>query len=566
VQRQRFLTRACLAGLSFVTLVAGCMIVQPLDDYPAASTSSGGSSGSSAGGSDAGGSSNAGKGGKNVGGAFGPCETNADCEPGSGSEPYMCSQATHRCTKLKTEVCPVADGNSFDPNAIVFGAFAPLTATNAERNPVVAAHHLALDELSGDVIGGLPDGVDDARRRLVMVVCYNQDDRIEDALDHLLGTLQVPAILATLKPGDLRRAYEGHPNNDVFFLSPVAVTAAVATLEDDDKVWNMLGQPSDYAPTYAALLKQTEKHLRAKRQLAAGAQIKVAVVTTPDAFDAELANKVTPLLSFNQGKSVKQNGDNYLLRSFGTTDPDEIAPIIDEIIEFRPDIVVSAASDVMTKINGVVEQVEARWEVLPDGYPLPTFILSPFNAGDLTRLRTYISSSVEASGEEQQQERYIGVGIAGPEDNSAQFEYESRLGALFGNVFADTANYYDATYLLAYAMYGAGIEEPLTGSSIARGMQRLLSGPALAIGPNTILSTFDVLRDPNASAEIRSTLGPPSFDSATGVRQIDGSVYCFNRNGTDVSVTIDSYRFDRTLGELRKSKRGAPFCIDDFFQ
>jgi hypothetical protein len=544
------------------------MLVQPLDDYPTASSGSG-NGGSDAGGNDAGGSSNAGKGGKNVGGAFGPCETNADCEPGSGSEPYMCSQVTHLCTKLKTEVCPVADGNSFDPNAIVFGAFAPLTATNAERNPVVAAHRLALEELSGDDMDGLPDGPDGVRRPLVMVTCYNQDDRLEDALDHLIGTLHVPAILATLKPGDLRRAYEGHLDNDVFFLSPVSVTASVASLDDDDKVWNMLGQPSDYAPTYAALLQQTEKHLRAHRaDLKPPAQIKVAVVTTPDAFDAELANKVTPLLSFNQGQSVKQNSnnDNYMLRSLDSTKASDIAPAVDELVAFRPDIVISTASEVMTMLDGVVEQIEARWGARQDGYPLPTFILSPFNAGDLTRLRSYISTSVEATGEETQQERYIGVGIAGPEDNTAQFEYESRLGAAFNNVFADTANYYDATYLLAYAMYGAGIEEPLTGSSIARGMQRLLSGPALAIGPNTILSTFEVLRNPDASAEILSTLGPPSFDAATGVRQVDGSVYCFNRDGKDVTVTIDSYRFDRALGELRKSKRGDPFCIDDFFQ
>jgi hypothetical protein len=214
----------------------------------------------------------------------------------------------------------------------------------------------------------------------------------------------------------------------------------------------------------------------------------------------------------------------------------------------------------------VVEQIEARWGLVVDDAPLPTFILSPFNAGDLTRLRSYISSSVEATQELTQQERYLGVGTAGPEDNTAQFEYQSRLGALFGNVFDDTANYYDATYLLAYAMYGAGIEEPLTGSSIARGMQRLLSGPALAIGPTNILSTFDALREPEGTAEIQSTLGPPTFDPATGVRQVDGSVYCFNRTGKDITVTMDSYRFDRTLGKLRKSERGDPFCIKDFFQ
>lgn len=563
MHHRRLSMRAGLVALSLFTLAAGCIIVQPLEAYPDDAATDGGSGGSD----QAGAPSNAGKGGMvNVGGAFGPCQSNADCKPGSGSEPYMCSQVTDRCVKLRTEVCPVAEGDSFDPNAIVFGAFAPLSATNVERNPVVAAHRLALEELSGDNIGGLPDGPKDARRPLVMVTCYNQDGRVEEGLEHLIDDLQVPAILATLKPGDLRRAYEDYPDDDVFFLSPVSVTESVAALEDRDKVWNMLGQPSDYAPTYAALLERTEKHVRSQLGIGAAEQIRVALVTTPDAFDSELANKVAPLLSFNQGKSVTQNAGNYELVSFDSTKPDDIAPALDDLILFRPHIIISAASEVVTMQNGVVDQVEARWILGGDEQKLPMFILSPFNAGDVDHLRAYLSSSSQTGEEADIQFRFLGVSIAGPEDNSAQFEYETRLDALFDNVFADTANYYDATYLLAYAMYGAGSDEPLTGSSIARGMKRLVSGAAVPIGPLDILSTFQALSDPEATVQIQSTLGPPTFDAETGVRQIDGSVFCFARNGTDVTVTVDSYRYDRALGDLRKSERGDDFCIKGFFQ
>jgi hypothetical protein len=552
-----------------LSLAAGCIVVQPLEDYPD-KAAGGSSSKAGSGGSDAAGSSTSGKGGTHsvAGGTFDDCKTNADCEEDSGGEPYFCSPNTHACTKLKTEVCPLVIGDDvFDPNAIIFGGFAPLSTTNAARNPIVYAHQLALEELSGDDVGGLPDGVDDVRRPLLMVICYNQDDRVEDALDHLIGTLHVPGIVANLKPGDLRRAYEDHPNDDVFFLSPVTVTESVATLEDDDKVWNMLGQPADYAPTYAALLKRAEAKVRATLDLDETQRIKVAMLTTPDAFDSDLANKVAPLLRFNDDRTATTNqaDKNYQLFSLQGPAPQDIESKVADLVEFRPHIIISAASDVVTMVGGVVDQVETIWNAEGEDLPRPMYILSPFNAGDLTHLLTQLVNFSKQPDAKDIQQLFMGVSIAGPEDTSAQFDYEGRIGATFGNVFSDTANYYDATYLLAYASYAAGIDEPLSGTTIARGMKRLVSGPVIPIHPDNILDTFDALRDGAASVEIESTLGPPSFDARNGVRQIDGSVFCFNRSDLEMTVSLDTYRFDRTLGDLRKPKFADPFCIPDFF-
>jgi hypothetical protein len=552
--------------------MAGCMVIQPLEDYP--TDAQGGSASkldnAGSGGDDKAGSSSGKGGAQNVaGGSFDDCQSNADCEADSGGEPYQCDPSSHLCTKLKTEVCPlVLNGESvFDPNAIVLGAFAPLSTTNVARNPVVYAHQLALEELSGDNLGGLPDGVGGARRPLVMVVCYNQDERVEDALDHLIGTLHVPAIAATLKPGDLRRAYENHPDDDVFFLSPVIVTAAIATLADDDKVWNMLGQPSDYVATYDALLRRTEAKVRSKLMLGKSTPIKVGMVTTPDAFDSELAAELSSQLSFNQGKSVADNekAGNYMPVSLASTDPGEIDAQLRTLALFRPHIIISAASEVVTMNLGVIDQVESFWELAEDKLVRPTYILSPFNAGDLNHLVEQLASFSMQSDAQDINQLFLGVSIAGPEDTSAQFDYQSRLGARFGKVFADTANYYDATYLLAYAIYAAGVDEPLSGSSIARGMKRLVSGPKIPIQPDRILDTFEALRDGEASIELVSALGPPSFDPESGVRQIDGSVFCFNRELEEITVSFDTYRFDRALGDLRKPKFADPFCIPDFF-
>jgi hypothetical protein len=94
-------------------------------------------------------------------------------------------------------------------------------------------------------------------------------------------------------------------------------------------------------------------------------------------------------------------------------------------------------------------------------------------------------------------------------------------------------------------------------------MQRLLRGPSLDIGPDAITPTFDALRPPGSSLHVGSTLGPPGFDANTGVRPVDGSVFCFKRQNNTASALIDVLRYDRDAGALK----GKPFpCISNFFQ
>lgn len=547
---------------SAVAGAAGCLVVTPLDDLPAEKVADGrggtGHAGSGHAGTNVGGAGGeggegaqptGGKGGNSgssgTGGiAPGSCQTNAECVEANADEPYRCRPSDHTCVALRSDECPIVVGAASNPNAVYFGAFATLDGATPEDNPVLWAHELALSELGGDNNnGGLPDGPDGKRRPLVMIACENRDGYVEPAMKHLAEEVEVPAVIGTLKPGDLLRSYEDYAKKDIFYLSPVSVTTSVIDDDDDGRIWNLLGQPSDYVPTYTALLKRSEAWLRKDRALADSTRLKVVLVTTGDAFDSELRNSLVPELQFNE-RSITDNGDDFLGIDLDGTAEDLAAKAV-EIAQFAPDIVISAASELFVMDDGLQQLVEDEWGVNAGGHPRPFYILSPYNAGDVNDLLKRISGRLEndvTAGEDQQ--RYVGVSIAPAADVSLQNAYGVRLKAKFKAAIVDTANYYDAIYYLAYAMYGANEPDGLTGTGITRGMQRLFSGNGYKVGPTTVSATFKALSEAGTTIHLDTTLGPPEFDPETGVRPIEGGVFCFKRLSNTAKLVPDVLRFN----------------------
>ena len=560
---------AALLSAAALASAAGCLVVTPLDDLPseqAGSAGSGANAGSGHGGtkptSGTGGAAHAGEAPSagEAGSSSGECKTNAQCVARAADEPARCRPSDHTCVTLKNEACPIAIGKAEDPNAIYFGAFATLDRATPADNAIIWAHQLALDEFGSDNVGGLL-GPGTTRRPLVMLVCNNLPDVVDPAMQHLAEDVEVPAVIATLKPGDLRRAFETYAARDIFYLSPVPVTTPVVAEPDDGHIWNLLGQPSDLAPTYVELLKLSEAHLRKLYDIQPPDSLKVALVTTKDAYDDELANVLRGVLQFN-GKSVAGNAGNF--KDYTILPDPDFASMATKIAEFAPDIVISAASEPFVMNGGLHEELEADWdtEVVPTGKRRPFYILSPFNAGDLADLLGRVNGRLERTPAVQDQQRYVGVSIAAAPDNSLQNAYEIRLSSVVDDPVNDTANYYDAVYYLAYAMYAANQPGGITGSGIRDGMLRLLKGDDVNVGPDAISSTFKTLAVKGKTVHVVSTLGPPDFDATTGVRPVDGSVFCLNRTGNTAKPSFDALRYDRT----KKALVGDSLpCISGFF-
>jgi hypothetical protein len=528
----------------------------------------GGSAGSGGrGGAGATGGTSESMGGAGEGGAPG-CTTNQECVTRTNS-PARC-RSDHTCAELASNECLNVYGPYTDANALYIGAFAVVDPANPGTSDIALAMRLAVDEIN--TAGGLPGGPD-GKRPLVLNVCTNdqsvEPNAISLGMTHLAEDVQVPALIAMLQPDDLTSALQQEKEKALFFLNPVATVRSLMDLQTlqgngakgDVLLWTLLGQPSDYAPAYGLLLSDLEKQVRSERGLMESDQIKVALVNTTDKFSDELRFYIFQSLFFNGASAANEAPDNYKEYSL---DPNAVLAedTVTALATFAPDIVISAAGDVVTAPSGVIPRLEAGWT---SSKPRPFYLLSPYNG--TTDAKNSIQSVVthefddSTNPEPDAARRFLGVNAAPALDTSLENAFESRYNVAFsaqqGNG-PNVDNYYDAVYYLAYAMYAG---DSLAGPGIAHGMKRLISGDPFDDGPANmaIQKVFDAL-DASDSISLNTTLGPSDpFDPVTGVRPVIPGVFCFTFNAS-LTLRPKALRYDSTSDTFT----GTYPCLDNF--
>lgn len=491
------------------------------------------------------------------------CESHADCTRTHADEPYHCRASDRSCVPLRTEACPLvlrptsSSGQpaDADPNVIVVGAFAWINPLDLQSSTAVYNYQLALEELSGAKVGGLPvHGSYAVRRPVVIVVCNNDSEAakrepelIQDGLRHLVETLEVPGLVGALLPGDLRAAGEYAIMHDVFLVSPQGATDAVVNLDDGGRVWTMLGQPADLAPTYREVVRRVEGSVRSSWS-DVPERLRFAAVVTEEPLDTDLFEHASSVMRPNS-QSVLDNIDGGTWRTWTLTDSEPPEAIAQAIAEFSPHVVVSFAGEPFTGPQGVMTRLEQVWGGVsaPAGTrPRPFYVLSPTNHASAHQVQALLDNLAQ-NGFAAPYGRVVGVGVAPPADRSLHRDYLVRLLSKYPNAQREGENYYDALYYLLYAVYGAGSVE-LNGASIAAGMQRLVSGRVeLQVGPAAISEVFGALAPPEGKIRLLGTLGPPDFDLVSGVRKSLGSIYCFAAQGGLQSHVLV---YDPATGEL----------------
>ena len=613
--------RSALPALALAFAFVGCIVVAPIEELPepvafngsggkggsngasgtgntgdggsgldggGGKAANGGTGGASAGTAGKGGGSGAGGGhagsgtsgskslaGEGGAGGESECTTNAECVRQGANEPYLCRQSDRRCAQILSNECPLVYGNYNDPNAIFFGAFATLNLALPQRNSVAWAAELAVKDIND--AGGIPDGPDGKGRSLVMITCNNDEragvEALDEAARHLVDDLEVKSMLATLKPGDLLRVAEKYKQRKLFYLSPVALTSDLTdpSYKDGGRIWNLLGEPLDFADAYAELLRLVEAHMRVERGWpdAAANPIKVALVTTDDIFNYELSSFVFTRLSWNgQGAGVNNQAGYYLDKTVTVADP-KLSDVAQEILDFGPDIIISTAAEEVTQPEGILQLVEQGWDGPGGRGERPYWILSPYNAGDLGVVEAWIlaASTPPALADETTPRRFIGLSAASADDPTLKNQFVSRLRAahLGDNPIEDTGNYYDAVYFLSYALYASGNPGTPSGSETAAGMTRLITGDRKDDVPDQIDAIFEKLADAETKISLYTTLGAPDFNPQTGVLRATPTVFCYELAGVEemspfVRLNRDVLRYDRADGKFT----GTYPCLDDF--
>src|SRR6188768_1273409 len=212
------------------------------------------------------------------------CSTNADCIDDHDGAPYICQRGS--CVSLTSDQCPfVIAGTEAAPTEyltkpgkpIIFGAYVPIDVAMPESHPYTLNFRFALNEFMDGTLGG----VGTPARPFVMVLCQSTNPDLTASVSHLVDTLEVPSILATLSSNNLKTVFDDVSTRErkVFLLGPLEADSALAAADDGGRMWHMLGPATDLIPTYGPLMNLVEKFMREKiRFLEPMDKLKVAVV------------------------------------------------------------------------------------------------------------------------------------------------------------------------------------------------------------------------------------------------------------------------------------------------
>jgi hypothetical protein len=531
----------------------------------------------------------AGQGGEaaGAGGSRSECNTNAECVEQHQDQYFVCRN--HQCVAVVSYECPelipesTAQGSALDAlkkNPILIGAFSVMNSTTPHESISVLNWELALTEFNDRLLGGLssPGG----RRPLMAVVCQAQQPNIEQSMGHLVGELDVPAILSSLSTADLLAAFELtdpdglHP---VFFMSARSADLRLATLQDNGMLWHMLGNPRVLAVPTVALLRRAEPYVNAQRQSYwddragtgstddPGAPLRVLLVYSDDPTVEDIATVLTTeddehpqnTLFFNGMSAIDPaNADNFgtvKIQSSRVHASVNVARAIEKAQAFLPHVIVGMATTEFA--DSVIPQIESNWDTWTDGQQRPFYVLSHMLANDkdtLIRLAKDDFEGVDLSS------RMVGVNYAQNTDDALYRSYLTRLQGAYsnvdGNILAGYENYYDAAYFLLYSVAAAN-RTTYSGADIRDALtERVIFGTEpLDIGPSAIASTVrDFGNDPGFSIQLTGTMGPPNFDRATGTRVSETAAWCVGRAtpDDDWQLMADVVSFDKTTGKFEE--------------
>ena len=510
------------------------------------------------------------------GAAVAECAANADCIAAHNGAPFICKSGA--CVSLTLEThCPfVIAGTETAPTSyltqtgkpIVIGAYVPISIDAPEAHPYTLNYRFALEEFMSGSLGG-PGS---PHRPIAIVLCQSSQPDLKASIGHLVTTLDVPGILATLPSTDLATAFDdvtatGHK---VFLLGPFEADTSLATADDMGLMWHMLGPTTDLIPTYAPLMAQAEKYVLAHQNV--NGVVKVAVVNSDLSYSQDMAAALPSAVQIN-GSALNStaNKPNFQRYQVGVTDPAtvDVSGVVNKLgPRGTADIIVSLGGPEF--INGIMPQIQAARGASSSDSPF--YILSPNNA-----FAPQLSSTQYFAGANMSFTNVLmaGVNYASVVDDSLYQSYLGAIQARFPGVMGleSRENMYDVAYYMFYALSVASFSgvETFDGADVAEGMKHLVklgSSIKVTVGPGTtgdMVATVLLALRQGGDVELTGTLGPPEFNLVTGARKSQGSVWCVTKKLPDPPfVKFDALRLQPPDNTSLALAAGDSFCFPGF--
>jgi hypothetical protein len=504
---------------------------------------------------------------KSDGGTGVSCQKYSDCpQPTGGSQQIVaCDVDTNTCIQVTSEECPFVIGDYMDTPAPVFiGAFATIPTSGPMTDPSYENYALAQGDFASmggvelaPALGGL--------RMPVVVVCDNTADT-SVVMRHLINDVHIAVLVADLDTTPLLTTFSSVNNGDasaptVLFINPFGSNDTFARVNTRSLLWSLLGQPSDVTQAYQAFFPWVEAYVRKTQNLVAtddgGAlpPMRVATVTSASTDPQQLSDAVIPILTWGGGPATLSSNPNYLGITMDASELNAdasatkintaVGKAVTQLIAFKPNVVVSFAGD---EFDSVLEDVDLEWTTSTMG-PKPFYLIGPFNSASGSLLEWSNDSASNRS-------RLAGVTFAdAPGNYPVLVNYEQEFVSTYSGTLTTAgyySNYYDAMYYAVYSLAAAGPK--LTGTNAAEGMLDLTNTvpPATRsydMGPAGIAGVESALGAPGTPVvSLNGTLGPPTFNRATGARVGQGDVYCADLADNGPTWAYDVLRLEAADG------------------
>jgi ABC-type branched-subunit amino acid transport system substrate-binding protein len=398
-----------------------------------------------------------------------------------GVIPAVCVQSVHQCAPLLTQDCRAIYGNYLDDNSILIGTIFNTTGSLAGSNiPRQQAALLAASEINSSISGGGIPGPDGGPARPLLVVeCDPTANTIRTA-QHLANDLHVPAVVGPNVAEDaLNITQQVSANAGMLLMTPTVPVDPVTNLNDKGLTWRDIPSDRQRAPLYGDQITALATQLQSR-----GSNLKLAVAVRSDALGASALNSISNV-SFG-GTTVGSSGANVSIDEYALADTAAQAAIATKYATtFIPDIVFVIAQEAVTSIVIPLEQ-----QLTAANYSgnRPYYIATDTakTSGWLTR-----PSGVPVDFPT----RVRGVGVTPDATSVPVFDSFNAAFKGFYGTNPGTSGMgpsYDAMYSIAYAM-AATRNLPVTGASVAQGLNQLLYGTAFDVGVNMASGAFQSL-------------------------------------------------------------------------
>ena len=475
------------------------------------------------------------------------CTSHLDCRH-DGRE-QICRKPDGVCVAIAHPGCHLLaePGALDDDRAFLIGALFPLTGPQAAYGGLtgVNAIELARKDFT-EIAHGIP--VAGAAPRPIAIVACDDAADAQGAAHHLVDDLGVPAVIGFKSSQEiLDLAPSLFIPRHVLSVASVNMSALITKIPhpagSPRLVWRTVLNSAEIAlPVSRIVADLVEAPLRAAHQLTDG-RMRVALVRHGSTAGLSFSDALVAQVRFN-GKSVLDNGADFREVVLPDDDP-EAAARIDQLVAFRPDVVVLVGQGELTA--PILKPLEAAW---PARAPhRPSYVFS--NGLDGDELFRFIGGSPEL--------RRRVFGVAPPASTVANLKFTLRYNETFADKITlnlSPTGPYDAMYVLAYAAYTLG-GDPITGPALAGGIARLIPpGPAIDVGPTRIFEALAALEH-GGHVDLRGAGNRLDFDLATGESPGDYTVQCVAKTE---SGTFDTVETGVVYDPASRSLRGTFRC------